>query len=293
MGAIALLSVIIGLGLAWWLGGALVAPHPARVGQAPADLGARSVRIAVAGAAPVAGWWRPGRSGKASVLLLHGIRADRRDMLGRARLLARHGHAVLLIDLPAHGESDGQAITLGWRESAAVEAARDWMRRQRPHEKTAAIGVSLGGAAILLGRQPAGFDAVVLEAVYSDVHDALRNRLGMRGGAPARAFAPLLEMQLAPRLGVSAQQLRPIAHIGQLGAPVLLIAGGRDRHTRPDEAWAMYRQAHQPKQLWLLPEAAHQDFLACAPEQYERRVIGFLQRHLDNQAGSKQGRRHQ
>ena len=103
----------------WWLGGRLVAPQPAVVGAPPADLHARDVRIVVPQVAPVAGWWIAGKPHHASVLLLHGIRADRRAMLGRARQLSQRGYAVLLVDLPAHGESPGDAISNDMRFSTA------------------------------------------------------------------------------------------------------------------------------------------------------------------------------
>jgi len=277
-GLVALAGGLVGV---WWLGGQLLAPRPATVGAPPADLHAIDVHIEVPDAAPVAGWWIDGQAGHASVLLLHGIRADRRAMLGRARLLARHGYAVLLIDLPAHGESHGDAITLGWREAAAVIAARGWMERQRPGEKRAAVGVSLGGASVLLGPQPSGFDAIVLEAVYSTAHQAIRNRIAMRLGDTAAGLSPLLEMQASMRLGIPVRQLAPIDRIGRVGAPVLVIAGGRDRHTLPAESRAMYESARQPKSFWLLPDAAHVDFQAHDPEGYAAHVIGFLDRQLD------------
>lgn len=277
-GLVALVGGLVGVG---WLGGQLLAPRPATVGAPPADLQAIDVRIEVADAAPLAGWWIEGRPGRASVLLLHGIRADRRAMLGRARLLAQHGYAVLLIDLPAHGESRGDAITLGWREAAAVAAARGWMERQRPDEKRAVIGVSLGGASVLLGPQPSGFDAIVLEAVYSTAHQAIRNRIAMRLGDTAAGLSPLLELQAGMRLGVPVRQLAPIDRIGRVGAPVLVIAGGRDLHTLPAESRAMYERARTPKSFWLLPDAAHVDFQAHDPAGYADRVIGFLDRQLD------------
>lgn len=264
-----------------WLGGSLVAPRPAVVGAPPADLAARNVRIAVPQAPPVAGWWIAGKPGHASVLLLHGIRADRRAMLGRARLLAARGYAVLLVDLPAHGESPGDAITLGWREAAAVTAARDWMRRERPGEKRAVIGVSLGGASVLLGPQPSGFDAVVLEAVYSEARQAIHNRIAMRlGDTAATLFSPLLTMQAGWRLGIPVRQLSPIDRIASVGAPVLVVAGGRDRHTLPAESRAMYDRARAPKSFWLLPDAAHVDFQAHDPAGYADRVVGFLDQQL-------------
>lgn len=284
LGIAAVLLCAAGAAGLWWLGGTLVAPRPAVIGSPPADLHAREVRLAVPQAPPVAGWWIAGEPGRASVLLLHGIRSDRRAMLGRARLLSRHGYAVLLIDLPAHGESPGDAITLGWREAAAVTAARDWMHEQRPGEKRAVIGVSLGGASVVLGPQPSGFDAVVLEAVYSDARQAIRNRIAMRLGDTAATLSPLLAMQAEWRLGIPVRELSPIDRIANLGAPVLVVAGGQDRHTLPAESRAMYGRARAPKSLWLLPDAAHVDFLAHDPAGYTDHVIGFLDRQLDDPA---------
>nr|WP_225583808.1 alpha/beta hydrolase [Pseudoxanthomonas sp. PXM02] len=269
------------MGGLWWLGGQLLAPRPSVIGAPPADLRAIDVRIDGPGAEPLAGWWIEGKPGRASVLLLHGIRADRRAMLGRARLLAQHGYAVLLIDLPAHGESKGDAITLGARESIAVTAARDWMKERRPDEKCAVIGVSLGGASVLLGPQPSGFDAVVLEAVYSTARQAIRNRIAMRLGDAAAGLSPLLEMQVGPRLGIPVTSLAPIDHIDDVGAPVLVIAGGRDRHALPAESRAMFERARSPKSFWLLPDAAHVDFQAHDPAGYAAHVIGFLDQQLD------------
>lgn len=272
-------GVLSALAGTWWLGGALLAPHPAIIGQAPPDLRAESVRIPLKDGQWVSAWWHAGEAGHASVVLLHGIRADRRAMLARARMLAGHGYAVLLVDLPAHGESPGQAITLGWRESAAVTAARDWMLLQRPTEATVAIGVSLGGASILLAPQPSGFDAIVLEAVYSDAHQAIRNRIAMRLGDAAAPLSGLLEWQTSWRLGVPADKLSPINRIGHIGAPVLVIAGGRDRHTLLWESRALYARARMPKAIWILPAAAHVDFQAAAPAEYESRVLAFIQHH--------------
>jgi alpha-beta hydrolase superfamily lysophospholipase len=280
------LLALLGLGFSYWVGGQLVAPRMALVGPAPDDLHAESVVIA-GRAGPIHGWWISGDADKASVLLLHGIRADRTAMFGRARLLARHGYSVLLIDLQAHGESPGEAITLGVRESVGVQRAREWMRRKRPGKPIGAIGVSLGGASLLLGPSPSGFDAVVLEAVYPDARQALRNRVAMRLGAVAAPWlGKLLEIQVKPRMGISLNQLRPIEHIAGVGAPVLVIAGGRDRHTTPAESATLFSRARTPKEYWLLPEAAHQDFLRADPVGYENRVLGFLERNLtvDEQA---------
>lgn len=272
-----------GLAFSYWVGGQLLAPRPAAIGPPPADLHAEPVAI-TGESGSIHGLWIPGRADKPSVLLLHGIRANRLAMVGRARLLAKHGYSVLLIDLSAHGESPGDVITLGLHESAGVQSAREWIQTKRPGWPIAAIGVSLGGASILLGPSPSGFDAVVLEAVYPDAQSALQNRMAMRFGRAAPALGKLLEMQVKPRLGISLDQLRPIDHIAAIGAPVMVIAGGRDRHTTPAQSAALFARAKDPKEYWLLPQAAHQDFQRLDPAGYEARAIGFLQQHLAGRA---------
>ncbi|MEP6908020.1 MAG: alpha/beta fold hydrolase [Pseudoxanthomonas sp.] len=274
-----LLIGVLGTAFSYWVGGQLVAPRPAAIGLPPADLHAQSVDIAT-DSGVIRGWWINGDPVKGAVLLLHGIRANRLAMVGRARLLSRHGYSVLLVDLQAHGESPGDAITLGLRESTGVQAARAWIKLRHPGRPVAAIGVSLGGASILLGPSPVGFDAVVLEAVYPDARQALQNRMAMRFGGAAPLLSKLLEMQVRPRLGVSLEKLRPIDHIAGIGAPVMIVAGGRDQHTTPAESRALYARARAPKELLILPDAAHQDFERHSPSIYEKHVITFLDQAL-------------
>ncbi len=115
-------------------------------------------------------------------------------MIGRARTLRDAGYAVLAIDLPGHGASGGERITFGADESRAVGSARAWLRARRPGTRVGAIGVSLGGAALLLERAPDAFDALVVEAVYPDLDAAVRNRIAIRlGDWPAAVLAPALE----------------------------------------------------------------------------------------------------
>ncbi|HEY7041007.1 MAG TPA: alpha/beta hydrolase [Methylomirabilota bacterium] len=271
-------GVVVAAG-SWWMGSRLTAAANRPV-PAPADLAVESVRIPEASSAGLAAWWAPADPERGAVVLLHSIRVDRRSMLPRARLLRREGLSVLLVDLQAHGESPGERITLGFRESGNARAALAWLKERRPHGRVAVIGASLGGAAVLLGPQPIGVDAAVVEAVYPDIRIALENRVRLRLGPLASIFAPLLVAQLRPRLGAGAEDLRPIDGIARLGAPVLVVAGELDRHTTLAESEALFAAAAAPKELWIVAGAHHQDFLAKDPDGYRERVIGFLRRYL-------------
>jgi len=282
-----LLFTALLLGSVWMLGSKLIEPanHPVTL---PAGFEARRVSIPAAGHA-VAGWWVDEGQGSPVVLLVHGIRADRLSMVTRAQLLTRHGLSVLLIDLQAHGETPGEAITVGYRESADVVAARDWIRREAPGRKIGVIGESLGGASVLLAPQPVKFDAVVLESVYPRISSAVEDRVRIFLGPLAPWVAPLLLMQLEPRLHISPSALEPIKYIGKLGAPVLVAAGSKDQHTTLAESKEMFEAAAEPKEFWVVEGAVHQDLLRFDPKGYEDHVLQFLTHYLSAVALDEDG----
>ena len=290
--ALVMLSVLSGAGL-WVAGEQLSRPARASLGPPPADLQGRAVRIPVPRPIPdasgeqapgqVSAWFSPGQPGRGAMLLLHGVRSHRGQMLARARLLHEAGLGVLLIDLPAHGESSGDRISFGWRESQGVAAALNFLRRELPQEKIGVIGVSLGGASLLLlpPAQRGPLQAVVLESVYPTIEEAVHNRLRLRiGELLSRGLAPLLLSQLPLRLGVEPSQLRPEQALRQLDAPVLVAGGQLDTQTPPAETQRMAAAAPQLQVLWLVEGAHHTDLQAFAPELYRQRVLAFLIQRL-------------
>jgi pimeloyl-ACP methyl ester carboxylesterase len=126
------------------VGQLLCSPALRTVGNPPADLPAESVLLRTTADLPVAGWFVRSKPGGGAVLLLHGVRSDRRQMIGRARFLSRAGYSVLLIDLPAHGESTAEHITYDANEAEGVKAALSFLSCELHGEKVGVIGVSLG-----------------------------------------------------------------------------------------------------------------------------------------------------
>ena len=114
----------------------------------------------------------------------------------------------------------------------------------------------------------------------------MADRLVLHGGAPAVHLAPLLLAQL-PLLGVTREQLRPIDAIGRLRGPVLLASGAEDRHTTLAETERLFAAAREPKDLWIVPGAAHVDLHAFTPRAYEARIGDFLGQHLRGPRSSK------
>ncbi len=258
----------------------LAAAVPTVVGPPPAWLPAQELVIESASGSRLAAWLAAGPERPATVILLHAVRANRLAMTGRAELLWTAGFNVLLFDFQAHGESPGRRITFGHLEARDAQAALALVRARLPGKPVGVLGVSLGGAAALLGDGPLDADAIALEAVYSSIEQAVFNRVAMRLGPAAHVLAPALLVQLRPRLGIAPAELRPIDRIGRLGAPLLLIAGETDRHTTLEESRRLFDAAPEPKDLWVVPGAAHVDFHRHSRAEYQRQVLGFFNRNL-------------
>ena len=271
---------------------ACVMTRPARTPPLapPSDLAVRPVSFASGSGATIRGWYLPGMRGGGAVLLLHGVGSNRSSMVGRARFLHRQGYSVLLPDFQAHGESGGEFITFGSLESFDAAAALDFLRQCSSGERVAAIGVSMGGAAALLGPGgPLHVDALVLESVYPTIRQALEDRLAVWMGPLGRLnryVAPVVLRSVSAEIGVREEALRPIDRIASAAAPLFLLSGTRDAYTPIAEARALFEHARGPKEFWPVEGAKHEDLYAFTGALYERRVGGFLAAHLRAPAAS-------
>ena len=278
-------SVFLFILISWLAGGLLAAPANHSIVNPPADFPAEAVQFTSESGSLIHGWLVPGKKQSGAVVLMHGVRGDRTDMLDRARLLSREGYTVLLFDFQAHGESPGSHITFGYLESRDARAAVSFVRARAPGERVGVIGVSMGGAAALLATPPLDADALVIEMVYPSIDQAIDDRLQSKFGKPGRVLVPLLSWQLKPRLGISPADLRPIDRVSKIHMPKLFIAGANDEYTKIEESRAIAAAAAEPKELWIVDGAKHEDLLRFAGKEYERRVMQFFDHYLRNNAG--------
>jgi pimeloyl-ACP methyl ester carboxylesterase len=269
----ALMLLMAGLAASWIAGSIMSRPHASAVPAAPAP--PRIVHLAASDGVPIAGSYWPGaRPDGPAILLLHGIESSRGSFTRHAVWLNGLGYGVLAIDFRGHGESGAAARTIGLYEARDAAAALAFLRAGAPARRVGLIGISLGGAAALLGdggHLPV--QAMVLQAVYPNLRDAIFNRIAQR---TARALAtlgePLLSYQSWLRYGVSPRRLAPLEAIRHYRGPLLVIGGTTDRNTPPAETRALYDAASGPKALWLVEGLDHAGASTLWTDEYRRRV---------------------
>jgi len=162
-----------------------------------------------------------------------------------------------------------------------MDAMIDYMQQRLPDERLAVLGISLGGASTLLSEAPSKADALILEAVFSDLERAVGNRISVRlGDYIGHKLAPILLWQSRIGLGFKASVLSPVKRAKQVKTPSFVIGGSDDIRTVEAETRKIYENLSGEKQLWILEGAIHEDFHLYQTEEYERRVLAFLALYL-------------
>lgn len=275
------LAAIVFVGASWFYAYRFTGPRSRAVGPAPADF-----PFSISDASwvtednhAIRGWFLPSPMDDRAIVLLHGYSGDRRSMLRRAAWLREHGYNVLLYDARACGESAGDMVTMGYHEAKDLAAGLAWLRG-KGMKRIACLGVSQGGATILMAADKLGdVRCVVCESVFDELEHAVDRRFRHYLGIPGWLGGCLLVPIAEARTGVPVAAVRPIDGIKKLPCPAFLISGTDDSKTLPEDTQRLFDAAPEPKELWLVPGAAHHD-LFSSPE-YSDRVLAFLRKHLE------------
>jgi dipeptidyl aminopeptidase/acylaminoacyl peptidase len=226
------------------------------------------------------GWYAPGER-RAVVIFVHGVDANRTQLLPEATAIHRHGYGVLVFDSRAMGESDGSVSTWGDLEQRDVTAALDYVsaRPEVGADRVAIVGFSAGGsAAAFVAARDRRVRALVLCGTWSSLEAELKRAYARYG---ALSWGPALAAFRAS--GVDFDHVRPVDHVGEIAPrPILVIAGDREEGSPLSEMRRLFDAAGDPKELWVVPGAPHGGYLSTAPVAYEARVVGFLDRALSD-----------
>ncbi|MGH3674511.1 MAG: alpha/beta hydrolase [Mycobacterium sp.] len=203
--------------------------------------------------------YRPVRTPRGGVVVVHGFSATRRleTVMEQARSLAEAGFEVLAYDGRGHGMSDG-VCTLGRLEVHDVGAAVAHLRGSVPRIVT--VGASMGAIAAL---SYATADPELAGIVLVSIATSWRSVFTARGFAAAlftRTSAGRAYMRRVTGTRISPHWEStgmPTTQVKNLGMPVAVVHGRRDAMIRPLAALEVYAAASEPRHIELVDDMGH------------------------------------
>ena len=275
--ALAALGILFGLYfLMYPLSESYVVTHAGRAFTPTPALGAeyQDVSFTTVDGLELEGWYIPSKNG-AAVISFPGRKGPQKP----ARLLARHGYGVLLFDRRGEGESEGDPNLFGWQGTRDIEAAVAFLRAQPDvrNDRIGGLGLSVGGEMML--QEAAENDS--MKAVVSEGAGIRSVREGVQMDGAAKVIATWASgiATLGTMVWTSNLPPRGLTDLsGEITEPTLFI------HANPGQGGETltekyYEAAKGQKEYWQ-PPGGHTGALDAAPQEYERRVIGFFDRHL-------------
>ena len=263
----------------------MVGEHP-QYDETPATYGLeyQDVRFAARGDdTEIAAWYIPNEGSASAVILVHGRDASKQNALSGefpklGAALHGAGHAVLMIDLRGHGDSEGVRYSFGVYERRDVLGAVDWLLAAGfGPGRIGVLGISLGGGATIgaTAEEPA-IGALVVESTFADMRPLIRAKWQEESGLPD-FFLPALYLMNRLMYGYDLPSIRPVEEIVSIAPrPILIIHCATDEDVPPWHAEQLM-EAVPHAESWVTGGCEHAEIYRDHPHEYEDRLISFLE----------------
>jgi len=249
----------------------------------------RQLRIEVGPpAASLSVWVLKSNEPRATVLMLHGVRDNKRALLRIGRRLAGAGYRVVLVDSRGHGCSTGEWLTYGVQESRDLVRVLDVLRSENLIVGPVGVyGVSYGAAtAIQFAAIEPRVKAVVAVAPYCEMTCEVKHYVRQLFWVPTWAISEEDVKQSLTRAGELAgfdpRSADVVQAIQQTAAPVLLIHGKQDRLVPVSDSQQLHAAAATHSELLILRWDGHFTVMHDPAGTVSRAAIDWFDRQLKN-----------
>lgn len=237
------------------------------------------------------GWWIPKTAQfvdpETVIIVVHGLDSNRaRDpdlYMPLIRDLRDRGFSLLLFDLRAHGESDGEVMSAGFYEKYDVLGAMDVAENRYgiPAERIGVLGFSMGGvAALRAATDEPRLRALVVDSAFANIDDLFAVEVADRTPLPEGTISilkPGMEIVARVRYGIRLSALKPEEFVSEIDVPLLLMHSEDDDRIAADHSERIASAATHPEtRLQSFPSGGHSTAFSDHPVEYLDAVTEYF-----------------
>jgi uncharacterized protein len=227
---------------------------------------------------------------KAVVIFLSGIHNPSvTAFFGHARMLRDQTYASILLEMRAHGESEGDVIALGFKEHLDTRAVVDYIKEQDRYREVPIVvyGMSMGGAVAItsIGQIPE-IDGLISMSAYSSWADVFVDNMGLVEPL-ASVQRPFVSLYTSLKYGFANRNITPKNEIQKLGnRPALIIHSTGDSQVPYPNFERIMTNAPDHVETWVREGDLHfitkpgQFLTPEADTEYANRILDFLDRNF-------------
>ena len=213
-----------------------------------------------------------------TAILIHGWRDCAIKFLWLARIYEHElGYNVVLPELHACGESEGDAIQMGWKDRLDV---MNWIKTFQT-DTMVIHGVSMGAATTMMLSGESMPDHIksmkfVEDCGYTSVWDELAGQLKEQFHLPAFPLIYSTSLLCRMRYGWSFGEASAIDQVRKCHYPMLFIHGDNDTFVPSKMIYPLYKAKPFPKKMWISKGARHALSYSEHKEDYIQQIRVFV-----------------
>jgi uncharacterized protein len=220
---------------------------------------------------------------KGTIIILHGVSESKIAGLPMAKEFHSRGYNVFLYDSRGHGDSTGPYCTYGYHEKHDAMMAIDYLQARSGLSlgKIGLFGWSMGAAVAI---QVAAIDkrvaAVVAESGFATLRNVFDDYQKRMIRLPWHYLRNIVIKRSEFLAKFKANDVTPVDAVKHIHVPIFFLHGTEDNLIKHDYSQKVFAAANEPKELWLIPGARHNDMMEVGGEEYRRRITEFFQKNL-------------
>lgn len=232
------------------------------------------------------------------VIFFHGLWSNcYTDGVPIYRITEKNNWNILLVNLRAHGESEGAVSTFGALEKYDCRDWANWVTSEFG-EKTPIflMGLSMGGAIVMMSSDlelPESVCGIIDNAGFTSSLEMIKLNSKTKLHQEILTELFTLSVNVGTRIwgGFNLADANSCTALSRTKIPVLMIHGDQDTRVPISMAYNLYNSCQSPKQLYIFSGAGHTDCYEKDPEKYERIICEFIEKNRKGElSGSDPGK---
>ncbi|EPR74307.1 Hydrolase of the alpha/beta superfamily [Winogradskyella psychrotolerans RS-3] len=217
---------------------------------------------------------------KGTIILLHGSSHNKDHFLGLSEFLATNGFNSVALDSRGFGESEGQFLTYGVKETKDIQTLISQLIKDENLGNIGLWGQSIGGAFTL---QAMGMDKRIkygiAESSYKNLKTNIQYYFKRHAGFNLELFSNYLVDRAGRIADFNPDDANPYKYSENITQPILVVHGGKDKPIPITNGKANFSRIKSiDKEFIEIESAGHSDLWETGGEDYFNSVLKFLNR---------------
>ena len=215
-------------------------------------------------------------------IVVHGYGGNHFDVYMQCMMFERRGYSILALDLRAHGDSEGDMLTMGLYEHTDLIS---WIEKmlEIKNYKIVLYGISMGASTVCMAlgeKLPSNVICAIEDCGFDNANREF-SYVFSRNKFKLKWIYKIFYRYVKTVKKIDLKKIDVAKKLAKSQLPVLFIHGGADNFVPTEMVYNLYGAVNESRaRLFIVEGAGHGDAFESNPSLYRQEVYNFLSKYL-------------